>query len=216
MAGISCTSGEAHKGGSPRHAASWLNAAAVVLVGAVLVTSGLVLSRRATSGSAASIAWLPEDVARWTPHLESAAVEHGVDADLLAIITLVESRGIPSARSPRGAMGLMQIMPRTATRIAEARGLDGFSVESLSNPTVNLDFGAWYLARQLEQFGTVELAVAAYNGGPKRVRAMLAGKARLSRETARYRDLVQSLWQERDEATSETFERRFGPSDRLH
>jgi beta-lactamase regulating signal transducer with metallopeptidase domain len=150
-----------------------------------------------------SIAWLPEQVAGFETEIVTAAQRHGVDPDLLAIVVLVESRGDPQARSPIGARGLMQVMPQTAAAIAAERGLE-HSDDELDDPTYNLDLGAWYLARQLEEFGTdrpteeaIDLAAAAYNAGPNRVRKALRGEAELSDETQRYRSIVAALWSER-------------------
>jgi soluble lytic murein transglycosylase-like protein len=181
--------------------------AAVVIAGLAAVPSALADSERL------SIAWLPDELRRWESQFAQAAERHGVDPGLLAIITLVESRGNPEAVSSRGSLGLMQIMPATGRRIAAERGMGDFSVERLRDPGVNVDFGAWYLARQLETFGegasaerAVALAAAAYNGGPGQLRAHLEEGAPLSEETSRYREIVQRLWSEREASRSPTFE----------
>lgn len=71
-------------------------------------------------GAAADIgiAWLPETVARWQPDIVAAAAAHGIDPKLAAIVMLVESGGDPTALSPSGARGLMQVMPGTGADIA--------------------------------------------------------------------------------------------------
>jgi soluble lytic murein transglycosylase len=69
----------------------------------------------------------------------------------------------------------LQIMPRTGRLIARARGIDGFHPADLLDPTLNLDFAAWYLASLLDRFdGRLPLAIAAYNGGPHNVRRWMA------------------------------------------
>jgi len=79
---------------------------------------------------------------------------------LLHALIAQESGFDPKAVSPKGAMGLGQIMPATAREL----GLeDPFDVEA------NLDAAARYLAAQLARFGSVELALAAYNSGPQAV-----------------------------------------------
>ncbi|MCA9553622.1 MAG: peptidoglycan DD-metalloendopeptidase family protein, partial [Myxococcales bacterium] len=123
---------------------------------------------------------------------------------LLAAMLLIESGGDEAARSPSGAAGLMQLMPETARRIAKARGLDAPTDEAIFDPELNLDFGAWYLARQLERFEDPRLAVAAYNAGPARVVAHVERGQRLPDESRRYADQVIALWSERSEATSPT------------
>ena len=161
-----------------------------------------------------SIAWC-ERLAPFAPEIRAAAERHGVDPELVAIVTLLESDGDPSARSSHGARGLMQLMPQTAATIAERRGLAHHSEERLDDPAYNLDLGAYHLAELVEDFApgeaelsaeTVELVAAAYNGGAPRVRAYLAGDGELSAETARYKQLVRDLWSERDEPASATLE----------
>ncbi|MCA9701599.1 MAG: transglycosylase SLT domain-containing protein [Myxococcales bacterium] len=143
------------------------------------------------------VPWLPEAVNRHRSAIEDAARRHGVDPDLLAIVVMVESGGDPQALSPAGARGLMQIMPATAQEIAGSRGISDYQPEQLEQIERNLDFGAWYLARQLERWGEVELAAAAYNGGPAAVEAWQDGRGELSEETERYRSMVSALWQGR-------------------
>ncbi len=159
------------------------------------------------------IAWMPESVTRWSGLLLAAAERHAVDPQLLAIITLVESGGNPGARSSAGALGLMQVMPTTASGIAAARGIDWTGSDALLEPETAIDFGAWYISRQLASFGlgqdpdwqaSVERAAAAYNGGPGTLTRHLAGAA-LPAETSRYQRWVGGMWRERGAADSPTY-----------
>lgn len=187
-------------------AAAW-SMAAVGLFVALLATTSAV-------GDAThdfSPRWMPESVERWNEPLRQAAARHGIEPALLSIFTLLESHGDPDAVSPRGAIGLMQIMPQTATHIAEARGISNFDPAALRDPATNLDFGAWYLSRQFSTFGdgawsaeTIGRAAAAYNGGPERLRRHLEHGEPLGAEAERYRGLVLELWNERGDANSET------------
>ena len=85
-----------------------------------------------------------------------AAGRHGVDASLLAAVASVESNFDAGAVSPAGAQGLMQFMPATAK---------GLGVSPL-DPASAVDGAARYLKQLTGQFGSTELALAAYNAGP--------------------------------------------------
>lgn len=94
-----------------------------------------------------------EDLAR------SIAIEEGIDPELFIRLVRQESSFNPEARSPAGAIGLTQLMPGTAADL----GVDP------TDPVQNLRGGARYLRQQLDRFGSVPLALAAYNAGPGRV-----------------------------------------------
>ncbi|HLM05481.1 MAG TPA: transglycosylase SLT domain-containing protein [Blastococcus sp.] len=85
-----------------------------------------------------------------------AASRHGVDASLLAAVANQESGFDSKAVSPAGAQGLMQFMPATAK---------GLGVSAL-DPASAIDGAARYLSSLTDQFGSTELALAAYNAGP--------------------------------------------------
>ena len=89
------------------------------------------------------------------------AMEEGVDPELYLRVMHQESKGDASAVSSAGARNLMQIMPATAADLG---------IKDLDDPLANARGGARYLLQQLNEFGTVPLALAAYNAGPGNVR----------------------------------------------
>ena len=112
-----------------------------------------------------------------------AAKSHGLDLALLKAVAWQESRGRMSAVSPKGALGVMQLMPGTAAEM-------GVRADDLAD---NIRGGALYLRRQLDRFGgSVPLALAAYNAGPG---AVLRHKGIPPyRETRDYVARIMSRW----------------------
>jgi len=93
--------------------------------------------------------------------IRSAAQRHQLEPDLLAAVIAVESGYQPSAVSPKGAQGLMQLMPGTAKDLLVTNPFD---------PRQNIEAGATYLRQLLDQHnGSFVDALAAYNAGSGRV-----------------------------------------------
>ncbi|MGB5284954.1 MAG: lytic transglycosylase domain-containing protein, partial [Polyangiales bacterium] len=108
-----------------------------------------------------------------------AAKRYGLDPNLLLAVMRVESAYQKHIVSYAGAVGLMQIMPRTGRLIALALGHDDFTPADLLDPSLNLEFAAWYLSSLIRRFdGHLPLAIAAYNGGPHNVRRWIQESAK--------------------------------------
>jgi soluble lytic murein transglycosylase-like protein len=114
--------------------------------------------------------------------IEEHASANGVNAELVRAVIQAESAFNPRARSMKGAMGLMQLMPATA---ADYRVLDPY------NPSENIRAGVAYLKMLLTKYSdSVDLALAAYNAGPGAVEKY--GAVPPYRETRNYVDKIRS------------------------
>ena len=99
------------------------------------------------------------------------AARHGLDPARVMAIMRAESAFNPSARSPVGALGLMQLMPATGRATARSAGLRFDNEKSLLEPAINITLGSVYLRQMLTRYdGNFAMAAAAYNAGPGRVR----------------------------------------------
>ena len=116
------------------------------------------------------------------------ARRYHLDVTLLFAIIDQESQWNPNAISPKGAIGLMQIMPETGEMEC---GL--VTRDQLLDPKLNLECGATYFSRLLKHFGTVKLALCAYNSGPNRVAEL--GRCPQLQETTRYTKNILTAWQ---------------------
>lgn len=103
------------------------------------------------------------------------ASEYDIDPFLAASIIKVESSFYSGAQSPKGAIGLMQIMPATGKEIASKLNLRPFCISDLYDPEINIQIGLYYFVRLKKKFnGDLYLSLAAYNGGFKNVKKWLA------------------------------------------
>lgn len=123
---------------------------------------------------------------RFAPLISAAAQRYGLPEALLHAVIEVESNYNPDAVSPKGAVGLMQLMPFTARELG---------VADVRNPQHNIMGGARYLSELLGMFGNdLAVALAAYNAGPQSV--IRSGNAIPPfAETRRYVPRVLELYQ---------------------
>jgi peptidoglycan lytic transglycosylase len=111
--------------------------------------------------------WYP---LRYTSIVDGHAAHYRLDPALLAAVIEAESKFDASAHSNAGAVGLMQLTPSTAKGIAQYTGGHNFQVSDLTNPEINVRYGAWYLRHLLDRYHQDErLALAAYNAGEDNV-----------------------------------------------
>jgi soluble lytic murein transglycosylase-like protein len=120
----------------------------------------------------------------YEPMIVSASRQFAVDPDIVRAVIKAESDYDDRAVSPKGALGLMQLMPKTARELGVADPFD---------PAANIHGGVGYLSRLLGDLdGSLPLALAAYNAGPSRV--MGRNEIPAIQETRRYVQRVLSYY----------------------
>ena len=110
--------------------------------------------------------WFP---LRYTNNVRVYAQQDKLDPALLAAVIEAESKFNSNARSSAGAIGLMQLTPTTAKGIAQYTGGSRFQLSDLTNPDINIRYGAWYLGHLMSKYKNERLALAAYNAGQENV-----------------------------------------------
>ncbi|MGO0122354.1 lytic transglycosylase domain-containing protein [Desulfothermobacter acidiphilus] len=110
------------------------------------------------------------------------AQANGVDPFLVAAVIKTESNFRPEAVSPRGAVGLMQLLPSTAREVAQREGEKGWQPEELYDPDINIALGTRYLALLFQEFHDPIKVLAAYNGGRGNVERWLRDSTWSGRE----------------------------------
>jgi len=127
-------------------------------------------------------------------HLREASRTHGIDYELLQALIATESGFDAAAVSPKGAVGLMQIMPATAERYGVSADPKTSVEKKLTDPRTNIRTGARYLDYLLKLFpGNMELALAAYNAGEGAVQRA-GNRIPNYRETQNYVQTVMQLY----------------------
>lgn len=113
--------------------------------------------------------------------VKTASSDFGIPAEFIYGIMRTESFFKPKVKSSVGALGLMQVMPLTATRMAESIGMKDFNVSKLTDPHTNIQVGVKYIQRLGKMFNKEwPLVAAGYNAGPHRVYAWLKHFGNLS------------------------------------
>ncbi|HZP62634.1 MAG TPA: transglycosylase SLT domain-containing protein [Terriglobales bacterium] len=104
----------------------------------------------------------------WTD-LKHYATSYALDPYLVASLIRQESAFNPNAVSHANAVGLMQLLPKVGKGVAKQEKLKHFSTQQLFTPATNLRLGTHYFRSMVDQFGSFEYALAAYNAGTDRV-----------------------------------------------
>ncbi len=127
-------------------------------------------------------------------HLREASKTQGIDFELLKALIATESGFDAAAVSPKGAIGLMQVMPATAQRYGVVGSRKSPVGKQLADPRTNIRTGSRYLRYLIDLFpGQLELALAAYNAGEGAVQRA-GNKVPNFRETQNYVKTVMQLY----------------------
>jgi soluble lytic murein transglycosylase-like protein len=144
-----------------------------------------------TDGAGGLLTWLEfaPEVKSLQAILREAAKLHAVDIELLKAIIAVESGFDAKAVSPKGAVGLMQIMPMGTSR--EARAAEA---QRLLDPRANILTGARMLSQLIRRFGRTDVALAAWNAGPGTVARHGGGMPPIAETQAHVHLVLELYW----------------------
>jgi soluble lytic murein transglycosylase-like protein len=112
---------------------------------------------------------LPVEITQLSVAIAAESSRANLPIELVLALIQVESSGYNFAVSPVGAMGLMQLMPATAEDVANRIGVRWKGPATLFDPVTNVQLGVVYLRELLDRYGSVSIALAAYNWGPTRI-----------------------------------------------
>jgi len=104
---------------------------------------------------------------QYADYIEESSERYGLDPYLVCAVIKCESNWDAEAESSAGAQGLMQLMPETAEYVATWSHVDSatYRADNLTDPATNIEYGCAYLAYLLEELGSQDAAIAAYNAG---------------------------------------------------
>lgn len=110
---------------------------------------------------------------RYEKLINQNAIKYNIESCVIASVINVESSFNKKAKSSAGAIGLMQILPSTASYVSEIYNIEYKNQNDLLTPDVNIEIGSAYLRYLLDKFGNLETALASYNAGETVVRSWL-------------------------------------------
>lgn len=161
-----------------------LAACAIVLTTAAPASADPTRGETASTRDGSSGRWpvvvSPEDP--WAAHITDAARRFDIPERWIRAVMAVESVNDPGALSPKGAIGLMQVMPATWDELRAKHGLG----DDPWRPRDNILAGTAYLREMHDRYGSVSAMLAAYNAGPGRYDSHLATGRALPAETVKY------------------------------
>jgi len=117
------------------------------------------------------------------PYIYRKSQKYGLEPKLIVALIAWESAFTfdPKIKSPVGAVGLMQVMPSTASKLLGRK----ITPKELENISLNLELGCYYLSILFSRFSDLKAVLASYNGGPRRGVSLLKGKW-IPKETKTY------------------------------
>jgi soluble lytic murein transglycosylase-like protein len=121
----------------------------------------------------------PFELRRTAQAIVRESARNHIDVRMVLAVMHTESGYYNFARSPVGALGLMQIMPATGEMLADGAGLDWSGPDDLFAPELNVRLGTRYLAILHARYGSWQKALAAYNWGPAAIDKRLADGDRM-------------------------------------
>jgi len=111
---------------------------------------------------------------KYSENIAKYSKKYDVDPYLVCAVIKAESNFKPNAKSKQNAYGLMQITPDTAAWVAKEMKLENFETKDLYDPEMNINMGCWYLSNLKKEFKSIDLVLAAYNGGRGNVQKWLS------------------------------------------
>ena len=149
-----------------------------------------------TNSPSAVLTWfdIAPEVKRVQPWVREAAATNGVDSELLNALIAVESGFNERAVSPRGAVGLMQIMPATAAPLM-TKGESPRQISTrLAEPRTNISVGARLMADLLKRHQRIDLALAAWSAGNDAVRRSGGQMPPIDETRAHVQQVLELYW----------------------
>jgi Transglycosylase SLT domain len=149
-----------------------------------------------TTPSSALVTWLDiaPEAKRVQPWVREACARHGVDVELVNALIAVESGFNERAVSPRGAVGLMQVMPSTAARYMAKNLGERELAEQLAEPRTNIGVGTRVIADLIKRHRRIDIALAAWSAGEGAVRRSGGQMPPIAETRAHVHQVLELYW----------------------